>query len=110
MPAVPSPGVRSFSHCKPPVPPPALQRLDMAVRFPLQTMYHILPGVFTFEAARKAAGVNLPSGPPTARWARSLKLVSTFMGFETPRVTDPLLKFVGPIETRADPVSVCGGM
>ena len=47
------------------------------------------------------AGIEPLFGHPSKRWAHSLKLVTTFVGFEVPRPFDPLVRMLGPIMTQA---------
>jgi hypothetical protein len=48
-------------------------------------------------------GIEPLYGHPAKRWANSLKLVTTFEGFEVARPLDPLVRMVGPILTRSNP-------
>eukprot|EP00879_Flechtneria_rotunda_P003638 GHRR01003875.1.p1 GENE.GHRR01003875.1~~GHRR01003875.1.p1 ORF type:complete len:398 (+),score=120.19 GHRR01003875.1:964-2157(+) len=77
------------------------QRLN-ALLTPIRLAPKMMSLVAKLNEIRREIGIKAHSSPPADRHKHALKLINTFIGFETARPIDPMVQLIGPIRSNVD--------
>eukprot|EP00775_Hariotina_reticulata_P009043 gene9043-9214_t len=74
------------------------KRFDLKVLTPLRMLRSFSGPLRQLQQLQGEAGMRVVQGPPAVQHAKALKIINTFLGFESARPIDPSVLLVGPIQ------------